>query len=83
MSRYPKRPRDINQLGKLIVDIATGQKENDSPHDNPVYEDDPVREAKRQGGIKGAKSRADKFSPERRREIALKATEARWANQKA
>ena len=31
MCRYPKRPRDINQLGKLIVDIATSQKENDSP----------------------------------------------------
>lgn len=31
MSRYPKRPRDPNQLGKLIVDIATGEKENDHP----------------------------------------------------
>jgi hypothetical protein len=23
-SKFPKRPRDPNQLGKLIVDLATG-----------------------------------------------------------
>ena len=31
MRKYPKRPKGTNQLAKLIVDIATGQKENDSP----------------------------------------------------
>ena len=33
---------------------------------------------RRQGGLKGGKARAEKLSPERRREIALKAMRARW-----
>jgi hypothetical protein len=33
----------------------------------------------RLGGRKGGKARAEKLSPERRREIAKKAAEARWA----
>ena len=27
----PKRPRDMNQLAKMIVDISTGERPNDSP----------------------------------------------------
>jgi hypothetical protein len=34
------------------------------------------------GGRLGGKARADKLSPERRREIARKAVEARWAKHK-
>ncbi len=37
------------------------------------------RIARRQGGLKGGKARGEKLSPERRREIALRATRARWA----
>ncbi len=38
------------------------------------------RIARRQGGLKGGKARAEKLSPERRREIALKTTtKARWS----
>ena len=33
----------------------------------------------RLGGLKGGKARAASLSPERRREIAKKAIEARWA----
>ena len=35
----------------------------------------------RLGGRKGGKARAQKLSPERRREIASKAAAARWARQ--
>jgi hypothetical protein len=31
MAKNPKRPRDPNQLAKLIVDIATGQIEDREP----------------------------------------------------
>jgi len=31
MLKRPKRPRDPNQLAKLILDIATGKKENVKP----------------------------------------------------
>lgn len=33
----------------------------------------------RLGGLKGGKARAEKLTPERRKEIAKKAIEARWA----
>jgi hypothetical protein len=36
----------------------------------------------RLGGKKGGKARAEALSPERRREIAKKAIEARWAKVK-
>ena len=68
----PKRPRDPNQLAKLIVDIATGEAE------------DSVSAAKRQpsnrriGGVKGGQARADKLSPSERKAIAEKAAAARW-----
>lgn len=28
MPQHPKRPRDVNQLAKLIADIATGEAED-------------------------------------------------------
>lgn len=34
----------------------------------------------RKGGLKGGKSRADKLSQERRKEIAKKAASARWGS---
>ena len=63
-----KRPRDPNQLGKLIVDIATGEVHDSAP---PGYQ--------RAGGLKGGPARAAKLTPEERREIAQKAAAARWA----
>jgi hypothetical protein len=69
------RPRDPNQLAKLIVDIATSGAE------------DAISEAKknppkrgRHGGLKGGKARAAKLSPKRRKEIAKKAAKSRWSS---
>ncbi len=31
MTKHPKRPRDPNQLAKLITDIATGEAEDEAP----------------------------------------------------
>jgi hypothetical protein len=69
-----KRPRDPIQLGKLIVDIATGQIE-DRVEDkrNPA-----AVELGRKGGLKGGKARASRLTPYRRKEIAKKAARARW-----
>jgi hypothetical protein len=70
-----KRPRDPIQLGKLIVDIATGQVE-----DAEETGKDPITsELGRLGGLKGGKARAAKLSPERRVEIARGAAKARYA----
>lgn len=66
-----KRPRDTNQLAKLIVDVATGERE-------ASLEIEPVNEFARAGGLKGGRARAKGLSPERRSEIARAAAHARW-----
>lgn len=71
MHERSRRPRDLNQLAKSIVDEATGLA--------PKREKDPLAvELGRRGGLKGGKARADKLSPEQRREIAQRAAAARW-----
>lgn len=73
--RSRKRPRDPSQLGKLIVDIATGEVEDTAPDDgkNPA-----AVELGRKGGLKGGKARAAKMTAEERSAAAKKAAEARW-----
>jgi len=72
----PKRPRDSNQLAKLVVDIATGEVE------------DTVSESKkripkgRPGGLRGGKARAQHLTPEQRQDIARIAANARWKKPK-
>jgi hypothetical protein len=70
-----KRPRDPIQLGKLIVDIATGQVE-DREDDG---RDAAAVELGRKGGLKGGKTRAARLSAEDRRAAAQHAVRARWA----
>lgn len=71
-----KRPRDPIQLGKLIVDIATGQVQ-DAVEDK---RDEAAVIRGHIGGLSGGKARAKKLSPAERREIALKGAKARWKN---
>ena len=68
------RPRDPLQLGKLIVDIATGQVE-DKVEDG---KDPAATSLGRRGGLKGGRARADALTPVRRSEIAKAAAAARW-----
>jgi hypothetical protein len=69
----PKRPRDPNQLAKLIVDIATGEAED------AVSESKRTKRRKgRAGGLKGGKARARHLTPKERIEIAKIAARARW-----
>ena len=70
-TRRLKRPRDPIQLGKLIVDIATGQVED--------RQDDGKNDAAIERGRKGGTARAAQLDPQRRREIAQKAASERWA----
>jgi hypothetical protein len=71
-----KRPRDLNQLAKFIVDVSTGEAE--LPEDQPNGKNPAVVERSKRGGKKGGKARAQKLSPERRKAIARKAARARW-----
>jgi hypothetical protein len=73
MTDHRKRPRDPNQLGKLIIDIATGQVEDRPP---TPEERGKKRIAAKQGRI-GGKTRAERLSAVKRKEIAKVAAEAR------
>ena len=66
----PKRPRDINQLAKMIVDLSTGEETE--------AELSPKQKAGQLGGLKGGRARSNKLTPAERSEIAKKAAEARW-----
>ena len=70
----PKRPRDPNQLGKSIIDIATGQK----PDRDPTPEEQGKDPAAVAMGKKGGKARADSLTAEKWSEIAKKAAKKRW-----
>jgi hypothetical protein len=73
MSKRPKRPRDPNQLAKLIVDIAIGDAT-----ESPIPPPTPATDARRKGGLRGGRARAKRLSVAKRREIAKKAARARW-----
>ncbi len=74
-----KRPRDLSQLAKAIVDEATSEEPEEEQPDKPDHGKNPAAVALgRLGGKKGGKARAEKLTPEQRREIAKKAAEARW-----
>jgi hypothetical protein len=70
-----KRPRDTNQLAKFIVDITTEQVPSPDPYKgkNPT-----AVKSGAAGGKKGGKARAQVLSAEQRRQIAVKAAQARW-----
>ncbi|PZU61098.1 MAG: hypothetical protein DI547_01310 [Sphingobium sp.] len=70
MTKPPKRPRDPNQLAKLMVDIATGEEA--APEVAPT-----IARAKK-AGQKGGPARAKVLTPEQRSEIAALAAQARW-----
>jgi len=66
--------KDINQLAKSILEIATGETENNDK--DKKISTSTVKG--RLGGLKGGKARADSLTPERRKEIAEKAAAKRW-----
>jgi len=63
-----KRPRDPNQLAKMIADIATGE----------VQDKAKSTSRRREGGLKGGRARAVALTPEQRENIARTAAQARW-----
>ncbi len=69
MADKPKRPRDVNQLAKIIVDVATGEAEDVVPE---------KAEGQRKGGLQGGKARAGALTPEERSVIVKTAARAWW-----
>jgi hypothetical protein len=77
--KHPKRPRDLNQWAKRMVDIATGAISDLEPTPEEQGKDPAAVARGRLGGAKGGIARAKKLSPEERRASAQKAIKARWA----
>jgi hypothetical protein len=75
MAEHRKRPRDPNQLGRFIIDVATGA----TPDRPPTPEEQGKDPAASAMGKKGGAARAAKMTPERRKEIARKAAQKRWS----
>jgi hypothetical protein len=75
MPKNPKRPRDPNQLAKMIVELST---QDALPPEEKPEKNAAAVSLGRLGGLKGGKARADKLTPEKRQEIARKAAAKRW-----
>lgn len=69
----PKRPTDINQRAKLIIDIAIGEIEEEKKIKNPVFV-----ESGRKGGAIGGKKRAEKLSKEQKTDVGKQGAKKRW-----
>jgi hypothetical protein len=75
-SSKPKESRDVNQNAFRIVSEATGDDNTPKPEEGVK---NPAAVALgRLGGMKGGKARAEKLTPEQRKEIAKIAASARW-----
>jgi len=76
MHKPKKRPRDPNQLGKLIVDLSVGEaEERKAPDDDR----DPAAVAL---GKRGGAARAKALTKKRRADIARQAAKRRWESKK-
>jgi hypothetical protein len=73
-----KRPADVNQLMHQLGRESTGEAK--TPEAQPTRSEiSRIMSAMgRKGGKKSAKARMEKIPEERRREIALRAAQARW-----
>lgn len=75
MVKRKKKEHDFSINAFRIVQEATGQVE---PGLEKQKEQFDAKALGRKGGLKGGKARADKLTPEQRKEIAQKAAKARW-----
>jgi len=66
------KKKDLNETAFFILQQIT--------EENPVEytKNEAAVALGRLGGLKGGKARADKLTPERRKEIAQKAAQKRW-----
>jgi hypothetical protein len=76
--RTPKRPRDTNQLAKLMVDILTGEVDDRELTPEEQGKDPAAVALGRRGGLKGGKARAAAMTSIERQEQAKKAAASRW-----
>jgi hypothetical protein len=88
--KIPKKlPKDANQRAYEIVRLSTEEPEEpDTPAEPAPATEEPKKERSaiseylaaigRKGGLKGGRVRSERLTPEKRKEIALKAAKVRW-----
>lgn len=79
MTKHPKRPRDLNQWAKHMVDVATGEATDREPTPEEQGKDPAAVKRGKAGGAKGGKARAAKMTAPERSEAARRAVQARWS----
>jgi hypothetical protein len=80
MAKRKKKEHDFAVTAFRVVQEAIGQ--NEPEQDKPLSTEGKNPNAValgRLGGLKGGRARANKLSPEQRKEIARKAAQARWS----
>lgn len=70
-----KKEHDFAVNAFRVMQEATGQVEPETPKPHKEYD---YKALGRKGGLKGGKARANKLTPEQRKEIAKNAALARW-----
>ena len=68
--RSSNKKKDVNVLASQIVEQATDE--------SSIVKNPAAVALGRLGGLKGGKARAEKLTPEQRKEIAKRAAQARW-----
>ena len=77
--KNPKRPRDVSQLAKMMVDIASGE----AASLDTARQKDPAAVARgRAGGLKGGVTRMSTLVKSERIEMAKNAAQSRWKSKK-
>ena len=56
--KHPKRPTDLSQAAKFVIDVATGQTEDSEPAKNPA-----AVALGRRGGLRAAKPERQNYPP--------------------
>ena len=77
--KAPKRPRDLNEWAKRMVDIATGEATDREPTPEEQGKDPAAVARGRLGGLKGGKARAAKMTRSDLQQSAQEAIRARWS----
>jgi len=71
--KRPKRPRDVVGNAVRVMEVATGQREEEAKPE------EAKNQAAAELGRKGGKARARSLTSEERAEIARKAAKKRWS----
>jgi len=75
MNKRKKKEHDFSVTAFRVVQEATGQIEHESTLERKPFD---AKALGHLGGIKGSKARANKLTPEQRKDIAQRAAKARW-----